>query len=81
MELKQGKTNEFVIMRIPPSCCFGDSLHENDWIHVVSKESYEFKPYTIITVYGLLKVGVEPLTENNQLLPLYSMQSERVIKK
>ncbi|MHC4137017.1 MAG: DUF3299 domain-containing protein [Planctomycetota bacterium] len=71
---------EFVLVRNQNACCFGIVPNMNEWIHI-KMDPEQVAPYAIdipITVFGKLEVG--ETYENDLLMSIYRMQSNRVVE-
>ena len=81
VDFLQGKTNEFVLTPIIPSCFFCQKPQLNEWIHVTTKggKRVEYPGDGPIVVHGTLAVGLQ--VEDGFPVNLYRMEAHGVKEK
>lgn len=78
LSLESGKCKAFVLMRILPSCCFGDNLKINEIIYIDSaKDIKEIKSEDFINVKGKLSVGMTEVSSWSDKF-LYTIVADEV---
>ncbi|MCW8129457.1 MAG: DUF3299 domain-containing protein [Planctomycetota bacterium] len=78
LRTKRGEVTEFVICKTVPTCCFGDSIRMNEWIHVKmpAGKSCQYIPNQSVTVFGTMEVG--ELLDQGIVISIYRMKADQV---
>lgn len=78
LRTKKGEVTEFVLCKTVPTCCFGDSIRMNEWIHVKmpAGKSCQYIASQTITVFGTLEVG--ELLDQGIVISIYRMKADQV---
>ncbi len=79
IRVTRGRVTEFILAaKNEIGCCFGDGLLMNQWIHVqvAEAQAFDYEPFAIATVLGVLDVGEE--VREGTVLSLYRMSDVAV---
>lgn len=73
-----GKTSEFILMRMVPSCYFCQMPSLTDWIDVATKDHklVDVIAENPVVIYGTIQVG--PVTEDGYVTSVYRISAEDV---